>query len=734
MNNVNEEEQKYFDYTITSLKKEQDYYHEQMKEIPKKYTNTLQGDAFLVENLMSITATRLRQLELAKKSPYFGRIDFLTNGNGNIAKIYIGKTNINGENNKQIVTDWRAPICSLYYDSDLGLASYDTPIGEIYGDLKLKRQIIIKDGKLIDVFDTNIVSTDELLYPYLKVNAGTKMKTIISSIQKEQNRIIRKPFSSNIIVQGVAGSGKTSVALHRVAYLIYNLKDKIKSNQFMILGPNNCFLEYISSILPELDTEPVNQKTFIELTNDLIGEKLTIINESDIFNSKDSVSLKNIHAFKTSLEYKKALKKFIYNYIENFIVPNDFILDGETIFSAEIIKKILFSTSNSKPSFEKAYNYFVNYFKENIDNIYDTLNEKYRKIYISLPIGNPIRQEAIEKSTKLKNLVKNNGINILRDYFKKLKLKITDIYKLFIENIKDYSDYLTDSEIEKLQKNTILYLKKKKVSFSDLPALLYINYILYNKKFDYKHIIIDEAQDYGFFHFDILKNLFSDCTFSIYGDLAQSIHSYRSINDWESVISNIFDGNCEIIKLNKSYRTTTEITNNANKILYQMNMDIANPVIRHGCSVKFSENSKNNEYKINRINELIKKGYKTIAIICKTEKESLNVYNSLKKSNINVIHITGKQTKYNENVVVLTSELSKGLEFDAVIINNASNNIYSKESKIDMNLLYVASTRALHELEILYEKQICDVFNDINTIKHKTLKKQIIKSENIYNR
>lgn len=611
--------------------------------------------------------------------------------------------------------------CSLYYDSDLGSVSYEAPAGTITGDLKLKRQIIIQDGELVDVLDTSLVSNDELLQPYLSVNADNKMKTIIASIQKEQNQIIRKPISENIVVQGVAGSGKTSVALHRIAYLVYNLGQQIKSNQFLVIGPNKYFLNYISSILPELETEPVDQQTYMDLVNDCLKEKLSLEDQNILFNQKaDKTNMKQIQAFKSSLDYKIALDNFMSDYLSSGIVADGFSIDGTEVYSAETIRNILFSGVNSQPNFDRACTYFVNSFKDNMEDIYSKINQKYRSIYMTLPKEDPRRKEALERSAELSRMIKEKGVKLIRDYFKKIKLNPFNIYKLFIASIDRYATSLSEKEKLELQKNSILLLKKKKVSFEDLPALMHINYLLNGKSTQYKHIVIDEAQDYGLFHFAVLRETYPNSTFSIYGDLAQSIYSYRSIKDWESVVSNIFGGNCEILNLSKSYRTTIEITNNANKVLQQMELGQADPVIRHGEETSFSESSKDEDYKISKILEWIEKGYKTIAIICKTDKEATMVYDSLNKNGINITHITAKDEEYNGGVFVLTSALSKGLEFDAVMINDASSNVYEQDDITDMHLLYVASTRALHELDILYDKELCQVFGHEITEKKTT--------------
>lgn len=718
MENIFNEEKEYLEYVKESLESEKEYCRKEMREIPKRYTNVLQGDAFLVEGLMSTQATKLRKLELSEKKPYFGRIDFLSDGSNNVAKIYIGKTTIHGKNNEIVTTDWRTPICSLYYDSDLGRVSYEAPSGLVHGDLKLKRQIVIEDGKLVDVLDTSLVSNDELLQPYLSVNADNKMKTIIASIQKEQNEIIRRPISENIIVQGVAGSGKTSVALHRIAYLVFNLEKKINSSQFLVIGPNQYFLNYISSILPELETEPVEQQTYMNLINELTNEKLTLDIQNTLFNqTKEKEEYKKIQAFKTSLEYKKTLDYFMQDYLSKGIVLEGFKIDGEEIYSTDEIKNILFSGINPFPNFDSACRYFVGNFRNHTDEIYSKLNQKYKEIYTSnLPKDDPVRKEAVAKSTALNNLVKNDGVKLLRNYFKKLQLGPLNTYKLFIANLGLYSSKLTDIELLKLQKSTLQTLKKRKVTFEDLPSLLHINNLLCGCNQKYNHIVIDEAQDYGLFHFDALKETFPNSTFSIFGDLAQSIYSYRGIKDWESVAFEIFGNNCSILNLNKSYRTTIEITNNANKVLRQMDLTEAEPVIRHGGEISFEDFAKSDDYKIAKINEWLNKGYQTIAVICKTDKEAENTYNSLSKYGIGITHIKANDVDYNGGVFVLTSELSKGLEFDAVIINDASNKVYDENNMDDMHLLYVAETRALHELDVLYDKTLCPVFSNEKTM------------------
>lgn len=712
MNDIIKEEQSYLNFTNINLQNEIEKSYQDLKEIPKKYTRTSQGDAFLVESLMSMVARKLRKLELSQGNPYFGRIDFEFDDTGEHTTVYIGKTNISGKDGEQVTTDWRTPICSLYYDGNIGATQYNAPEGVMSGKLKIKRQIIIKNGQITNITE-NDIAEDELLRPYLSINADNRMKTIIASIQKEQNEIIRKPLSQNIVVQGVAGSGKTSVALHKIAYLVYSLNEEIKSNQFLLLGPNPYFLNYISSVLPELDTEPVEQMTYIDLVNYFLKDKLVLENQSESFCSKnDANTIERIQAYKASLNYKESIDYFMKKYLQSGIIQNGIEIDGEEIYSAELINSILKTDVGGQLNFDRACNYFVNNFKNNYEEIYRKLNEKYRKIYMSAPKDSQERNLALTKSLELEHFVKQKGTNHIKQYFKKIQLKPFNIYQIFISSLEDNLVTMDSNDIKILKDGTLAALQKKKVSFEDLPALLHINYLLNGKVNQYKHVAIDEAQDYGMFHFFALREMFPNSTFSIYGDLAQSIYSYRSISDWESLATTVFDDNCEILRLNKSYRTTVEITNNANKILQHMKMQQADPVIRHGEEISFVNCATDEKYKIKKIIDWIDKGYKSIAIVCKNDKEAKRVFESLKDKNLEVAHITSKDQEYNCKISVLTCTLSKGLEFDAVMINDASENVYSEKSSSDMHLLYVACTRALHELQILYRDNLCKVFND----------------------
>jgi len=713
---IREEEQKYLEYTLQKINIEIFKANEEMKRLIKtgtslSFEDRKRGEHFNINAMAANVDKKLGMLNRAIPTPYFGRMDITLEDEGTTPKkIYLGKCSITSDSHN-VVTDWRAPISSLYYDSEVGDVEFQAPGGEIKGNMSLKRQINIKDSELIEVQDSSLVSNDDMLKTYLADNADNKMKIIIASIQKEQNDIIRKTPDTSIIVQGVAGSGKTSVALHRIAYLIYALGNNVSSEQFLVLGPNEYFLNYVSSILPDLETSPVDQKTFIDFSKDYLKEKITLKSEEESNDKEKRNMYRKIKAFKTSLEYKKIIDDFMDRYLEYELVSDDFTINGEIIFTKKDILNSLFALNCESPNYEKAYQILSRRLKNDLTEIYNRINKKYRDVYIQLPFEDENRKKMVEKSTLLYDTLKNQGTKLLKKHINEINKKATEIYKKFIIELDDIDLPLSEKEKLVLQKETLTDLKKKKIGFEDIPALLHINYRYTKKTQNYRYMIIDEAQDYGMFHFFVLKEINNNSNFAIYGDLAQSIYSYRSIDSWDTVNREIFDSDCELLDLSKSYRTTIEITENANQILDYLNLNKANPVIRHGMPVEFVDSIELTD-KINIIQKLKEKNYKTIAIICRTEKEAEKLNKSLNSIGIDSRYICQKDNEYSGGLFVLTSAASKGLEFDAVIINNASEDMYLTESDVDMHLLYVASTRALHEMVILYDKNLTKVYDE----------------------
>ncbi|MBF0987728.1 MAG: AAA family ATPase [Clostridiales bacterium] len=654
------------------------YYKNRINSIFTTYAN----NQTMIENLTEIYLEKIRLMEKSLNKPYFARLDFKRDGESDIEELYIGKVGVIDEKNDNIIIDWRAPVSSMYYDSNIGDASYKAPEGICTGKLLLKRQYEIENKQLKSYQDVDTVSNDELLKPYLEASVDNRLKNIVSTIQHEQNRIIREPVNKNLIIQGVAGSGKTTVALHRIAYLVYNNRENIKPEQYLIIGPNKFFVNYISGVLPDLDVEDVKQLTYDELCSEILQENITLIDEDvkllkSIKNEKELTYQK----IKVSMQFKKALDKYIKEIKENTIPIYGVRINETEIISNEFIKQIynsfeeLDEYDNIKTRLMRTNLFFEKYIDENI--------EQYR--------------EYSEKELK----------KALKTYFNKLIPKIPKIYQNFLSNLDKYLEISED--IKEEVKINIINLKNKKFEFEDLSSLIYLKAKIngideYGK---YKQIVIDEAQDYGEFTFFSLKFILKNAAFSIFGDLAQSIYQYRSIENWESVLNNTFRNQGDIQYLLKSYRTTTEIMDSANNITKYIKLNTAKPVIRHGKKVSFIKYKEKNEQisLIKRILEQYKtQNYKTIAIICKNEEEAQELYIKLEMNDIK--NITLNDTEYNGGICIITSYLAKGLEFDGVIISNSGEEEYNSNKIIDMKLLYVAMTRPLHELTILYKNDI----------------------------
>ncbi len=673
-----------------------DYYDLRLEAIPKIYKK----DTVMLENMLMMYSQKLSMMEKSVKKPYFARLDFARDGEEKVEQLYIGKVGVMDEDNNSITIDWRAPVSAMYYDSNLGRASYQAPEGTCTGELLVKRQYEIEEGELRNYQDVDTVSNDEILKPYLGTNADNRLKNIVSTIQAEQNAIIREPINRNIIVQGVAGSGKTTVALHRIAYLVYNYRDKIKPEQYMIIGPNKFFVSYISGVLPDLDVNNVTQVTYEELCSEFIGEDLELIREEEkLIKSIQNEKELSYEKLKVSMKYKELLDDFIKQLERNLISDKSINIKMHEIISNNLIKEIYNSIS--------------------INEIYNTIHKKLErtKLLVEKYIQDnfdTIRERLEKENFEDKNL--NKAIaEAVRKYFKNLIPSTLKLYEEFLKNIRDLGKWYEESEDKKLLeekiKKNLQNIKKKKVEFEDLSALIYLKCkVIGNEKYsEYRQVAIDEAQDLGDFSFFALKELLSNATFSIFGDIAQSIYQYRGISNWNDVMENTFQNKSEIRYLLKSYRTTEEIMSVANNITEHIGLSSAQPVIRHGDEVIYKQYN-DFENKINTIKNFIieykQKGYKSVAVICKDEKEAIIINEELLKNNITAKNITDNDNEYDGGICTITSYLAKGLEFDGAIISDASEEKYDSNKAIDMKLLYVAMTRPLHELKVLYNGNI----------------------------
>lgn len=713
-----------------------DIINRKIKEAEKNFNNQehtiigfkegQRGTQFIRQGLMSLYATEINNLKLILANPYFGMFQFKDNNN-EITDIYLGKKAILDENANVIAYDWRSPVCSMYYDYNIGKAEYIGTNGvKNFGEILKKRQIIIKNGELQDVEEQDTLSNDSILLKYLTENSDARLKSIIATIQIEQNRIIRSPLKSDYIIQGAAGSGKTTVALHRIAYLLYNEAKNINESDFMIIGPNKYFLNYVSDLLPDLDIKNVSQFTFDEIALKNIGIskiKVESMNKTLQGILKGEID-ENIIAFKSSIEFLKLIENYINLYVDSHL-KDDIVYEGIKLYSAEDIRFNFNNMFGNDKSCKEKANELIKRLTKKIKNNSEDLSHsiwlKYRDEILNLSQDDPKRKKILEKVNKAQTEIKKGCPTIVKDYFKFMKVNPLTLYQSFIENL----DIIYSSEtfdIKRLQEYTNLNLSKKQIKFEDLSPLLLINYMINGVKDfkEYSYLVIDEAQDLSLAEYYMLKKLFPKAKFNVFGDVNQSIYNYQSIHNWDELNSRIFDSKANKLELNKSYRTTINISNVSNLILNQMSQAPAKCIARTGDELLLS-NDISCQNIILQIKTLLDKDYQSIAIICKDDKETHDTYSKLKKMRLNISEITENNDQYNGGLCIMPSYLSKGLEFDAVIIYNANAQNYSS-TNIDMKLLYVAITRAMHDLVINYDGELSLPLKSLEK-KNKVLKK-----------
>lgn len=684
------------------------------KDLDKLYKE-FNGDKEELWRIAYLKKVHITNLESSHDVPYFARIDFTYDEDQKDITIYIGKNGVTKDNNI-IVTDWRAPISSLYYDAEAGNCQFEAPLGVVTGNMTLKRQFEIEKGQLVDFFDVNLVSNDSLLQKYLNTNNDARLKSIVATIQKEQNDVIRRNLHNNLIIQGVAGSGKTTVALHRIAYLVYNYMKTIKQNQYLVIGPNPVFLKYIKSVLPDLDVSGVNQYTFEQFAQEYIGENITVIPSSiKVTKSINGNKNNDIDKFKCSMSYKLLIDMFMNMFFKS-LISKDLMLGDFKVIDRTLIEKVFNETSNLySRDLKSRIDLTVDRLCKLIDDNKDKIMSSYGD-YSFVEFKKAKSREEMDMYRKLfakdrTELDKNCRVTI-RKYFSKGRIDTTKLYRVFLQSICDF-EIETSIDIKQLKKETLQNIKKNEYDFEDLAALMYIKSIISNEKsYDIiKHAVIDEAQDLGEFNFMVIKKCLPNSTFSIFGDLAQSIYDYRGIDNWNTVKENVFDDKAEIVNFSKSYRTTAEIMEAADYISDSIGLGKSDLVVRHGNPVELSRIDSNiniPEYILNKIREYKTKGYKTIAVISKTDLLSNYINDDLNMLGLHIPNVTENDDLSDEKfrICTISNQLSKGLEFDAVIINGASEDIYSSSNTLDMKLLYVAITRALHEIDIVYNGEL----------------------------
>lgn len=710
---------------------------------------------------------KLENIKSIKDKPYFARMDFKEDGK-NVEKLYIGKISLlDNKTAYPIIVDWRAPISNLYYEGRVGKAEYECLGEKIKGEIFLKRQYIIENQELKKYVNINVTGNDELLQNALEEKADDRLKNIVATIQDEQNKIIRADINQPLIVQGVAGSGKTTIALHRIAYLIYNYEKEFKPEEFMIIAPTKFFLNYISNILPDLGVNDVKQTTFEDFAYDVIGKKLKISDNNEklvIIVNKDFNEINNVETdimiqeakLKSSIEFKKMVDDYLKIVEDSYIPKQDLeiniIYDNNEINLYNNLHKT--ESKNDKVNYSDSKHDNTNYDDISSNNVkttimkYEEINNLFKNTYKMYNFTTRIKEieknlaaelkkktpEIIEnlkkeRTQKIANLTGKNRIELYDKYDKIIKI-LEKEHKKIIKNyiskipkkdcIQYYKEFIqnylkNENEVLKyLKANTLNNLNKNEVSFEDLAPIMYIQIQLFGvkEKCKIKHVVIDEAQDYGEFQFDVLKTLINSNSMTILGDIAQGVHYYRGIENWKKFIDTEFkDVKTVYTTLQKTYRTTKEIMDVANNVISKLPeyekeyIVLGEPVIdrKNSINIKKVENKEELIKNINdRINTYIKQGYKSIAIIGKDMSECENLEKKLRTIRKDIKLIRGKDSEYNSGISIVPSYLAKGLEFDCVLLSNVSKEKYGNSS-LDIKLLYVSITRAMSKLDVFYE-------------------------------
>jgi DNA helicase-2/ATP-dependent DNA helicase PcrA len=647
----------------------------------------------------------LNRLEKMYQIPYFGRIDFIEQYEENVEQIYIGIYNLSSNNTSDIlVYDWRTPIASMFYDYEVGSCSYNCPAGLISGQMTLKRQYKIENQNMIYMFDSSLRINDEMLQEILGKSTDSRMKTIVTSIQREQNSIIRNDKNKILIVQGSAGSGKTSIALHRVAYLLYKHRETIKSENILILSPNHVFEEYISNVLPELGEENVERSTFADFFVNMLDTKYKLETSNEQMETILSADLDPIRMecikFKTSLSFLNILKKYVAS-IENGCGTafNDLIFDGQLIITANDIAQLFIKETIPIPFAKRLQ-------KLGLRLLYllKPYQEARTKEISESDIFNGNELSDNEKKTIIAQQVDAEFEPIKKEIAQMTSFDIYQLYTDLFENIAsftDSADTLKYRNLTNIRIYTLSQLMNNTLHYEDIAPILFLRTTLdtVNDTKSIKHIIIDEAQDYTGIQYEVFKKAFGHCNMTILGDLNQSINAYMNIGNFDMISDTFNNQDTTSITLSKSYRSTKQIADFCNALLTKQNN--TEQLNREGYKPNIIKVDRSNGCQkiAEHITKLQTSGHKLIAVICKTARECENLYTSI-RPHIDICLISNQKELYQGGVVIIPSYLAKGLEFDAVIVNSIENEVFSKEE--DRKLLYTVCTRALHELNLYY--------------------------------
>ena len=663
------------DYILEYRKK----FIEEYRDDEDKVMEYFDHERYVKEEMYRTIDRKLAEFTKLKESPYFGKVNF--EDNGYAEQIYVGRYGLTPEGSfDAAVVDWRAPVASLFYKGTLGETSYKSPDGEVPVDILARRQIMIKKGKLEGFFDSDVDVKDDILQMILSSNAGEKLKDIVMTIQKEQDEIIREERMKVVVVNGVAGSGKTTIALHRVAYLLYNFREQL-GDKVLILGPNDIFIDYIRDVLPTLGESNVNQQTFAHFAMNEIGLNESVVDFTAYLEEvlKGNEEVINEIKYKAGEEFIAVLDKKCEELENNYFEFEPVKFFDEEVVSLDEINELFEKHYKYMPLFrrsQKIKRVIISKLKDKRDELVRNLNAEVKDKLASLSE----EQLAIEQ----------NNIEFQR------RLRVREIVGELMVQKDNLAHWIDNKNIVDIYKE---FTNTEQLSYLDLPAILYMMIKLDGKKtkHDIKHIVIDEAQDYSMLQFIVLKELTGCRSYTIVGDANQRLIKVEE-EPAMLKLKSLFGGFVKNYALNKSYRSTFQIMEYASKLLDE---NAIVPFVRKGKYDVEEVNINDKDDLIDTILETLEdyddENYDNIAIITKDKEELKKIAPELKKFT-KLLAFDREDVIYRGGKVIVPSYYAKGLEFDGVIIVNFDDNT-------DDLVKYIMATRALHQLKIINFKK-----------------------------
>ncbi|MEK3734484.1 RNA polymerase recycling motor HelD [Paenibacillus sp. FSL M8-0334] len=676
----------------------------------------------------------LKKYRKLVESPYFGRIDFKEHGSSETESIYLGTGSFLDEDMESfLVYDWRAPISSLYYDGAPGPAKYETPSGEVSGEMELKRQFIIHDGKIQVMFDTGVTIGDELLQQVLSHSADDRMKSIVATIQKEQNAVIRNDKTRMLIVQGAAGSGKTSAALQRVAYLLYKYRGSLRADQMLLFSPNPLFNSYVSSVLPELGEDNMQQTTFQAYLEHRLGKEFELedvfTQTESLLNSEDTpeyrARIESI-TYKSSVAFLDTIRRYKEMLEKEGMMFKPIVFQGKVVVSADemaahfysydravklagridlmrewLLKRLAdFAQAEKKEPWVEEQMQLLDI--EDYQRAFQTMRRKQNKK------DTTFNDHDVEKDV-LARMVVSDRLKPVRRWIKRLRyVNVTGMYRRLFTDQALFRQAAIDADSipahwEEICSLTLQALRDKRLLYEDATPFLYLKELLqgFRTNTAIRHVIVDEVQDYSAFQLEFLKRLFPRAKMTVLGDLNQAIYAHgEALGSLENLVGLYGAEDTEVISLTRSYRSTYEIVEFTRQMIPGGERIV--PFNRPGEAprvIQQADEKSLDEAVIRDLRELHEQGYNYVAVICKTAEESRQVHERL-SATLQTRLVTKTTPSFEKGTLVVPAYLAKGVEFDAVIIYNGSADVYRRES--ERKLFYTACTRAMHVLHVYH--------------------------------